>query len=105
MTEKNKIFIVTRHSGSVPVISDMLSLDSEPVVKSHWTAEDTDSLQPGDVVVGIMPIHIVAQICAKGGRFFNFTLNLPPELRGKELSREQIEDLNPQLQEFFVEAR
>ena len=48
------------------------------------------TLKPGDRVMGSLPVHLAAQICAAGARYFHLVLHLPPEQRGRELSADEI---------------
>lgn len=56
--------------------------------------------QPGDTVVGTLPIDKVAALNARGVRYFHLVLDLPPELRGRELDAETLDGLGAQLRCF-----
>jgi CRISPR-associated protein Csx16 len=66
---------------------------------------DPEQIQPGDTVIGTLPIHLAAQVCQRGARFFFLSLDLPPEARGEELSLEDMEHYGACLQEFEVRKR
>ena len=65
---------------------------------------DTSTVQPGDRVIGSLPVNLVAEVCERGGRYLHLTLNLPPELRGQELSANDMRRLGASLREFKVIA-
>ncbi len=101
------IKIITRHQNSIPVIKELLvekGIDGEVKVLSHFNGEALNAVKDGDILVGILPINLIADINKKGGRFFALTMIIPAELRGVELSEEQVRDLNPSLQEYQVVA-
>ena len=91
--------IVTRHPGAAEW---MCKKGFEGVTaKPHFTDADIAKICPGDTVVGILPINIVAEICAKGGRFIALNLTaLPAEFRGKELTATQMDEFGAELVEY-----
>jgi CRISPR-associated protein Csx16 len=64
---------------------------------------DVETIQPGDEVIGILPVNLAAEVCARGGRFFNLSLNVPPEARGRELSADELEQYGARIEEYRVE--
>lgn len=91
-------YFVSRHAGAVQwaIIND-ISFD---VHLEHLLS--LDNLQKGDIVIGTLPINIVAQINALGVRYIHLSLQIPPHLRGVELGLEQLNDCHASLEEFFV---
>ena len=63
---------------------------------------DPDTVQPGDVVVGTLPIHLAARVCARGGRYLHLSLELPPEWRGRELSAADLRRCGARLEGYRV---
>ena len=63
---------------------------------------DPDTVQPGDVVIGTLPIHLAARVCRRGGRYLHLSLELPPEWRGRELSAADLRRFGARLEEFQV---
>lgn len=61
-------------------------------------------MEVGDTVIGSLPVNLVALICARGARYQHLTLDLPPSLRGQELSCDDLTHLQARLQAFRVEA-
>ncbi|KYN26263.1 hypothetical protein AUQ44_14290 [Vibrio cidicii] len=63
-----------------------------------------DIIQPGDLVIGILPILMVAQIQQNGARYLHLSLDVPEALRGKELDSATMTRLGAKLQEFRIQA-
>lgn len=87
-------YFVSRHSGAV-------EWASRRGIEAHAIAHlDPDSLQQGDVVIGTLPVNLVAEVCAKGGRYLHLVLELPPAARGRELSADEMEAFEARLEEY-----
>lgn len=99
-----RLFIVTRHIGIVSVIKEMLKGTNFETVKvlPFWSDNDTKELKKGETVIGVLPVDIIADICEKGGNYYHLFLNIPQELKWKELTEEQVRNLKPRLEEFSV---
>lgn len=63
---------------------------------------DPARVQPDDVVIGSLPVNLAAEVCARGARYLHLSLPLPPELRGRELSADDMRRLGASLQEFII---
>ena len=74
--------IVTRHTALIQVIVDLYDLRDVQVL-THIT--DVNQIK-GKHVFGVLPMHLAAE--AECITVIN--LNLPPELRGVELTEDQI---------------
>ena len=66
---------------------------------SHLAVEE---VQQGDVVLGTLPVNMVADICARGASYFHLIIDLPPELRGKELSADEMARAGACLRQYYV---
>ena len=64
---------------------------------------DPGSVSDGDTVIGILPVHIAAQVCDRGGQYLNLSLDLPETARGRELSADELESLGARLECYRVE--
>ena len=89
-------WIVTRHAGAL-----------EWLRKQGWAGTSVAHLElqrvkPGDRVVGTLPLHLAAAVCEQGGRYFHLSLDVTPELRGRELSAGQMRDCGARLEAFEV---
>jgi CRISPR-associated protein Csx16 len=63
---------------------------------------EMNELQPGDVVIGTLPVHLAAAVCARGASYLHLSLTLPEALRGQELSADDMEACSARLEAFFV---
>ena len=66
---------------------------------------DPAEVQGGDTVICSLPVNLAAVVCRRGGRYLNLSVTLPAELRGKELSADQLDQLGARLEEFRVTGR
>lgn len=91
-------FFVSRHPGaSAWAARQGLAVDR---LVAHL---DPAEVQPGDTVIGTLPVNLAAEVCARGGRFFNLTLDLPPEARGRELSADELAAFGARIEEYRVD--
>lgn len=61
-----------------------------------------DDVQPGDTVIGSLPVHLAAAICDRGARYINLSLDLTKEMRGRELTADDMIRCHARLEEFRV---
>lgn len=64
---------------------------------------DPADVAPGDVVIGTLPVNLAAEVCARGARYLNLSLDLPPEARGRELTADDLESYGARVEEFSVQ--
>ncbi|MFP4683999.1 MAG: CRISPR-associated protein Csx16 [Ectothiorhodospira sp.] len=64
---------------------------------------EVERIQPGDTVIGTLPVHLAARVCQRSGRYLNLSIDLPPHLRGRELSADDLEALGARVQAFHVQ--
>jgi CRISPR-associated protein Csx16 len=64
---------------------------------------DPSSVQPGDNVIGSLPVNLAAAVCQRGARYLHLSLELPAHLRGQELSADQLDALGARVQAYRVE--
>ena len=86
--------VVTRHPGLVEYLEELGVVDA-PKVVSHATPEQVRDQH----VFGVLPLELAAEAWA----VTVVPLRLPPELRGKELSKEQVAEHAGELRTFSVE--
>ncbi len=91
-------WFVSRHPGALQWMRR-----HGPAFDHHVTHFEPANVQKGDVVIGTLPIHLAAQVCARGGRYWHLALTLPAQWRGLELSAEQLDAAQAHLQEFHVQ--
>lgn len=90
-------WFVNRHSGAVEWFASRgMAVDH---VVDHI---DPAVISAGDVVIGSLPVHLAAEICARGGRYFHLVLNVPPDKRGAELTPREMDEYGARVREFRV---
>lgn len=52
---------------------------------------DLNEVGRGMTVIGTLPVHIVAEICARGARYLHLALDLPPQARGREIDADEMD--------------
>lgn len=90
-------WFVSRHSGAVDWCAAQ-----EFAVDRVVTHLDPDHVKAGDQVIGSLPVHLAAAVCARGGRYYHLRLDVPPERRGDELTRDDMNAFGAQLEEYQV---
>ena len=94
---EGRTIFVTRHAGAREWARRQGFAVDEIV--DHF---DPETVQPGDIIIGTLPVHLAAEICRRGGRYFHLVLNVPPEHRGRELSADDMEKFGARLEEFSI---
>lgn len=91
------VWFVSRHPGAVEwARRKTLAIDC------HVEHLDPASIQPGDTVVGSLPVNLAAVVCGRGARYLHLSLELPADLRGKELTADQLEALGAAVRPYEV---
>ena len=90
-------WFVSRHPGAnVWAQEQGLQID-------RWVSHlDATQIQPGDTVIGTLPVHLAAAVCSQGARFLNVSLDLPVQWRGRELSADELRQCKARLECFDV---
>jgi len=92
-------YFIARHPGAkVWAEQEGFHID---VLAEHF---DTAVVRPGDRVLGILPVNLAAEVCARGGRYFHLSMEVPQESRGRDLSAEDMRRFGAALKEFHIEA-
>jgi len=79
-----KVVIVSRHEGTISLLKKRFP-DAEVVGHLSDPATYKDCL-----IIGNLPINMIAELLQNNNRFVLVALNVPPELRGKELNEEEL---------------
>lgn len=77
-------YFVTRHPGAREW-ARARGLDAEMV--EHL---DVERVRRGDVVMGTLPVHVAAEVCARGARFLHLSLDAPEGERGTEMTADAM---------------
>ena len=93
-------WFITRHPGAREWAAQQgIAIDR------HVTHLDSAEINAGDTVIGTLPVKLAAEICNRGARFLNLSLDLPPEARGKELTAEELARYGARIEEFTVNQK
>lgn len=91
-------YFVSRHPGAI-----QWAELSELAIDQFVPHLDTAQLRPGDTVIGTLPVHLAAEVCARGAEYINLTLDLPAYARGRELCVETLTQFGARLERFIVQ--
>ena len=92
-----KTWFVTRHPGA----RAWAERQGFPI--DHQTAHlQVEDVQSGDTVIGTLPVHLAAAVCERGARYLHLALDVPPELRGRELTADELEQCKARLEPLRV---
>ncbi|MFK0571210.1 CRISPR-associated protein Csx16 [Endozoicomonas sp.] len=91
------VFFITRHPGAL----DWLNRQEFPVdiILSHL---DLSVIKHGDVVIGLLPVHLAAAVCSSGADYWHISMELPYEARGKELTADEMDTYDARLERFII---
>ncbi|MBI5136853.1 MAG: CRISPR-associated protein Csx16 [Nitrospirae bacterium] len=92
-------YFVTRHAGA-RAWAEQAGVTVDQVVE-HL---DVGAIGRGDVVIGTLPVNLVARVCGQGGRYLHLSMDVPPELRGKELTADDMRRLGARVEEYRVDG-
>ncbi len=92
------VWFVSRHAGAVEW-AERRGIGVDRLV-SHL---DPTDIRPGDTVIGTLPVHLAAEVCARGARYLHLSLDLPPEMRGRDLSADDMDACNARLEEYGIQ--
>jgi CRISPR-associated protein Csx16 len=91
-------FFVSRHGGAADwARAQGLTVDRRV---AHL---ELGEVRPGDVVIGTLPVHLAALVCARGARYLHLVLELSPQRRGRELSAADMAACGARLEEYRVQ--
>ncbi len=89
-----RCIVVTRHAGLVEFLREEGLITSDTEVVAHATPEAVTGCR----VIGILPLHLAA----KAAMVEQPILDLPPELRGKELTAAEMRQYFKGMETFVV---
>jgi CRISPR-associated protein Csx16 len=93
-------YFVSRHRGAIQWAYEH-GLENAVLIM-HMKKEDIDNIHEGDIVVGVLPVNLAAEVCAIGARYFNLETDIPLEARGKELTLEEMNRYGARINEYTV---
>ncbi len=90
-------YFVSRHPGAHDwAQAEGISVDE---VVEHL---DLALVQPGDRVLGSLPVNLAAAVCARGGRYLHLSLALPRDWRGRELTAADLRANGACIEEYQI---
>lgn len=92
------ITLVTRHPGAVEWVARQ-----GVAVDAQLPHLDPACVQPGDIVIGTLPVNLAAEVCSRGGQFWYLSLDLPEVARGRELTADELEAFGARLEKYSVQ--
>ncbi len=90
-------WFVSRHPGALHWMQA-----HGPAFDRHVPHLDLTQVQPGDTVIGTLPVNLAAQVCASGAAYWHLALEAPADSRGRELSAQELQTLGATLQRFVI---
>ncbi len=91
------VWFVSRHPGALDWARD------EGIAVDKCAAHlDVTQVRAGDQVIAALPVHLAAQVCARGARYLHLQLLVPAELRGVELSAAQMRQCGATIKAYRV---
>lgn len=91
-------YFVSRHPGAHDwAVAEGIAVDA---LVPHL---DPANLGSGDTVIGSLPVNLAAEVCRRGARYLHLSLDLPADLRGKELGVEQMRACGARIEEYRIE--
>ena len=91
------IWFVSRHPGALE-----WARRHDVRFDRHAAHLDVTEVRAGDTVIGSLPVHLAAEICARGAEYWNLSLDLISADRGRELSADELERSNARMERFEV---
>ncbi len=92
------ILLISRHPGAVEWLQQYAPFQPDAVY-AHLSL---NQVQAGDIVIGTLPIQTAAKIIEKGAQYWHLSIELPQNLRGRELSLAEMKQLPVQLDQFSI---
>ena len=92
------VWFISRHKGAIDWIKQQsLQIDR---FESHLNVND---IQADDTVIGTLPIHLAAKVCAKGAKFYFLSVNVSQDQRGTELTAEELIAQQCAIEPFYIQ--
>lgn len=94
-------WFISRHPGAI----DWAKQQNLHIDRWATHLDSIDEIQCGDIVMGTLPIHLAADICQKGAKFYFLELNIDEEQRGKELNLKELNEIGASLVRYHIEKQ
>ncbi len=91
------IWFVSRHPGALAwARQNGIAFDR------HVAHLDTIRISAGDKVIGSLPVNLAAEVCARGAEYWNLSLRVAEQDRGRELSAEELQAYNATMEHYEI---
>lgn len=94
------VILVTRHDGALEWVRRHYSAHARHV--AHLDAANLAALQVGDTVIGTLPVNLIADVNTRGAKYRHLVLDVPVELRGKNLTADDMERCGARLETYYA---
>lgn len=96
-----KTFLVSRHPAAQRWLFDEARRREwrDVIVVPHYRLEQVGL---GDRIVGTMPIHLAAEICACGAEYWHLEVAVEQQDRGRELTFEELVHFGARIRRYQV---
>ena len=100
--KKGTTWFVTRHAGAL----EWLRQEHEELAQGarHVAHFDVDAIEAGDVVIGVLPVNLIADVIDRGAEYHHLSMQVPAEARGKELAAEDMRAFGARIERFQAAA-
>ncbi|MEW6559355.1 MAG: CRISPR-associated protein Csx16 [Pseudomonadota bacterium] len=100
------VYFVSRHDGALRWARILQKQAVLPFDIDEYVPHiDPEQLHKGDVVIGTLPLREVQRLREQGVRFLNLDLQVPPDMRGQELTATQMTACGATLTEYRVTVK
>lgn len=98
-------YLITRHEGTRRWVDIMARKERLPFsVDMRLEHLDSSLLKEGDIVVGTLPVQLANELYKKGVAFWSLDIQVPPELRGQELSAVHLAKFGARFTRYEVQS-
>lgn len=92
----NTMWIISRHPGAKKL---MVEMGFTGTFRNHI---NIDEISTGDVVVGTLPVQLIAQLCQQSIEYWHISINLAEADRGQELSAGKMKELGFRIERYHA---
>jgi CRISPR-associated protein Csx16 len=93
-------WFVSRHPGALQWMR-MQGVDYD----CHVAHLNLEHVIAGDTVYGSLPVHLAAEVCARGAAYYHLQLDMPASARGRELCAEELCAMKARLSPFTIQLK
>ena len=91
------IWFVSRHPGALEwALCNGIAFDR------HIAHLDTESVAAGDTVIGSLPVNLAAEVCNRGAAYWNLSMRIAAQDRGRELSAKELQGYNATMERYEI---